>query len=970
VIASWFALLAIEQYVVARAFHEQFVGPWEMVHARAYVMPIALAAALPCSLVVVALARLVDARQVGIVAAAAAASGAAVGVGVSHGRHFQNVPVRVAFILLVVCIAALAGAMVVRGWSRARERAVAVALGAAGVSVVAWCADAFLLPRLYPAFHDGCFAALLLGTAVLTTCLPTRWRRLGLLGVLASCAALAFLGRSARALALEDNLRRVLLEHAPIEGRAVVLASFIAKPAPLDDAAFNESTKDAIARAPSHNRAIDWTGHDVVLLTVDALRADHVSAYGYPRRTTPNIDRLAARGARFDHAYCPTPHTSYSVTSLMTGKYMRPLLAMGLSGDAGDSETWATSLRRYGFRTGAFYPPAVFFIDEHRFRQMHESGLGFEYRKEEFAPPALRREQVESYVANAPADKPLFLWVHLFEPHEPYVLHPEHAFDGDRPVDAYDSEIAAADEAIGEIVAIVEQRRHDAAFIVTADHGEEFADHGGQYHGTTVYEEQVRVPLVIVGPGIAPRVVSTPVQTIDLLPTTLRALDIPQPARVRGRDLGPELAGTAAQDEAGLAFAETDEYTLLARGDDRLICVRKIASCTLFDVRTDPLEKKPVVNQSARVASMRGWTAAIERENGRLEAPSMPEALRRGLQGDREAAEEVATLLDDARVGIRREAARCAFKLHAPSMIAQVARALARDEDEQTKRWCSLALVRSGGQSHDVLVTDAWRTEADSALKLAWALTLAEAGDARGQSELIARWEAAFTPGASAPGELEEARELLAAMSKIRARAAVPALVRSLDDVRLRAHVVVTLGEIGDPKALASLLLAFANERYIDARPKEARALHLLGARGAMLAPLRRFAGVPEPMANAVEIARLAGLLVPKEGGAVRNHPAAVALDADVTVPGEGPARLLVETDANPVGEAVVAGTKVTLEPYAGQEGQGLATVELPQLPTHFHVHVDHAAAFWVVRRVPEIPPPAPKPWSPPKSPL
>ena len=166
-------------------------------------------------------------------------------------------------------------------------------------------------------------------------------------------------------------------------------------------------------------------------MTIDALRADHVSSYGYARRTTPNIDRLAARGARFEHAYCPTPHTSYSVTSMMTGKYMRPLLAMG-SGE--DSETWAGYLRRYGFRTAAFYPPAVFFIDEHRFRRMKADGLGFEYRKEEFAPPELRRAQIAEYVASAPRDKPLFLWVHLFEPHEPYVNHAEHPFAGDDSV--------------------------------------------------------------------------------------------------------------------------------------------------------------------------------------------------------------------------------------------------------------------------------------------------------------------------------------------------------------------------------------------------------------------------------------------------------------------------------------------------------------------------------------------------------
>ena len=154
-------------------------------------------------------------------------------------------------------------------------------------------------------------------------------------------------------------------------------------------------------------------------------------------------------------------------------------------GASEDSETWAGYLRRYGFRTAAFYPPAVFFIDEHRFRRMKSEGLGFEYRKEEFAPPALRRSQIAEYVATAPRDKPLFLWVHLFEPHEPYEKHPEHPFGGDEAIDAYDSEIATADAEVGAIVEVVERRRPGAVFMVSADHGEEFGDHGGRYHGTT-----------------------------------------------------------------------------------------------------------------------------------------------------------------------------------------------------------------------------------------------------------------------------------------------------------------------------------------------------------------------------------------------------------------------------------------------------------------------------------------------------
>src|SRR5262249_3629076 len=155
----------------------------------------------------------------------------------------------------------------------------------------------------------------------------------------------------------------------------------------------------------------------------------------------------------------------------------------------------------------AFYPPAVFFIDEHRFHELREEQLGFEYAKEEFAPPELRRSQIEGYLKAAAPGRPLFLWVHLFEPHEPYEVHPDHEFTGDPRLDAYDSEVAEADAFVGDVVRLIgEHRPRGTVFIVSADHGEEHGDHGGRYHGTTVYEEQVRVPLIIVAPGTTPHV--------------------------------------------------------------------------------------------------------------------------------------------------------------------------------------------------------------------------------------------------------------------------------------------------------------------------------------------------------------------------------------------------------------------------------------------------------------------------------
>src|SRR5260370_28554929 len=295
-------------------------------------------------------------------------------------------------------------------------------------------------------------------------------------------------------------------------------------------------------------------------------------------------------------------------------------------------------MRVYGWRPAAFYPPAVFFIDANRFLRLAQMHLGFEYAKVEFADPALRERQVADYLAAAPPDRPLFLWVHFFEPHEPYVSDRAHVFTGgpSPDMDAYDGEIATADEGVGRIVRLMGERRPGAVVLVTADHGEEFGEHGGRYHGTTVYEEQVRVPLVVVAPGVrrGDRI-ETVVQTIDLLPTALSALGIPRPARLRGRDLGPVLAHAVDPADAGFALAETDDYSLVASGADRLVCQRRAAACALYRPKENPAERHDVAPlDSGRAAQLHTRLPSLELHHGPYQAsagPARPPALPRGL---------------------------------------------------------------------------------------------------------------------------------------------------------------------------------------------------------------------------------------------------------------------------------------------------------------------------------------------------
>ncbi|MFO0570884.1 MAG: sulfatase-like hydrolase/transferase [Polyangiaceae bacterium] len=662
-------------------------------------------------------------------------------------------------------------------------------------------------------------------------------------------------------------------------------------------------------------------------------------------------------GAVFTHAYAATPHTSYSVTSMMTGKYMRPLL---LQGAGSDSDTWATWLRTYGYKTAAFYPPAVFFIDPDRFTSFRDQHLGFEYQKVEFMEGQGRVEQVSAYLAERAPTERVFAWVHLFSPHEPYELHPEHDF-GSRDVDRYDSEIAHADATLGELVKRFRALRPRGIVIVTADHGEEFGEHGGRYHGTSVYEEQVRVPLVVSAPGaIEARRITEVVQTIDLLPTVLAALGIPRPPRVRGRDLGPLLSGQTPSGP-GLALAETEEQALLAEGPLRVVCQRKLGACQMFDVDRDPGQTQDRSGEeAARFRELRGRLRELGASHGRFEVQGLraegkgwPAAILRGVSGDGDAAEDLVQLLDDADVAIRRKAAEVLFDLRRPETAAGLRLALGRDEDVEVKRWAALALTRLDQGAP--LVFELERSD-DPRWKRLASLALAEAGDKRGEAALVAWWKD------SSARDYSRSRELLEALAKIRSKDAVWPLVQSLDDVRLRPFIAGALARIGDDAARVPLARALAKERYQSARVAIAEALVTLGAEAEMAEPLVRFLGVPDPLPEGLLVARRAGILEQVGGPDGKElarlaKQSSIGVEVDVVVPragnGQG-ARLIVRAGAAQRAGVVRVGAPFEALKY-DRKGMPVKERKLPQIHPQNRVALEFAAGATSERNV-ELP--------------
>jgi hypothetical protein len=450
--------------------------------------------------------------------------------------------------------------------------------------------------------------------------------------------------------------------------------------------------------------------------------------------------------------------------------------------------------------------------------------------------------------------------VHLFGPHEPYEAHPGHDF-GDRDIDRYDSEIADADQTVGALTELFRSLRPQGAVIVTADHGEEFGDHGGRYHGTTVYEEQVRVPLVLIVPGLrtARARITEAVQSIDLLPTVLSALDIPRPPRLRGRDLS-HLVVDGRSDGNGFALAETDEQLLLATGALRLICARQIGSCALYDLSDDPLERSDISPRRAdefrrmrrRLQQLGAEHGRYEQQGLRAEGKGWPSPILRGLSGDADAATDIAGLLDDADPVIRREAAELLFELRRPATAEALELAVARDDDVEVRRWAALALTRLGRGA--TLTLELAKSGEQRWRRLA-ALALAETGDGRGAAELVGWWSE------TAGTDYGRSRQLLDALAKIREKTAVLPLVHRLGDVRLRPHIARTLAMIGDPAAVGPLVLALSTERYQAARAAIAEALVKLGAGPELAPPLVRFLGVPDALPEGLHYAEIANIL-------------------------------------------------------------------------------------------------------------
>ena len=281
---------------------------------------------------------------------------------------------------------------------------------------------------------------------------------------------------------------------------------------------------------------------DVILVTIDTLRADSVGYAGNTQVKTPFLDRLASEGVVFTNAHAHNVVTLPSHVNILTGLYP---YQHGVHDNAGfkldaKNETLGTMLHRAGYTTGAFigaYPldaryglNAGFDVYDDNYGK---GAASLDFANQERPAGAVLEAAARWWSANQ--GKPRFLWVHLYDAHAPY--RPPEPFASEYASDPYLGEVAAVDHALDAQLAPIIDGDPNALVIITADHGEGRGDHGELTHGLFAYEATLKIPLIVRAPGVKHRVEPAYVRHVDIVPTVLDALSIAKPAVLPGASL-------------------------------------------------------------------------------------------------------------------------------------------------------------------------------------------------------------------------------------------------------------------------------------------------------------------------------------------------------------------------------------------------------------------------------------------------
>lgn len=372
---------------------------------------------------------------------------------------------------------------------------------------------------------------------------------------------------------------------------------------------------------------------NLLLISIDTLRADHLGLYGYERDTSPTLDRLGRNGVTFTRAMAQAPNTPPSQMSMLTSLYYS---VHGFTGNGDRLPEWrvtlAEMLREHGFATWGF-------VDGGYMRGRFGFGQGFDRFEDQRRGIAGIVERVERWLDRVPLPQRFFLFVHCYDVHSPYAPPPP--FDSlfeEQPyrgrftptnknlqraarkelqltkddlrhvVALYDGEIRYTDGQIGRLLdGLARRGLGDSTLVmVVSDHGEEFKEHGSMLHWQTWFAPNLHVPLIVALPGLPARRIDTPVELIDIVPTVLDMLGLPAHPQAMGRSLVPLIE---AREEAPTrtAYGEPFDLGLATRTivSDRYELHHDVRTgrSRLFDHRTDPFGLRDIARREPQVVA-------------------------------------------------------------------------------------------------------------------------------------------------------------------------------------------------------------------------------------------------------------------------------------------------------------------------------------------------------------------------------
>ena len=339
---------------------------------------------------------------------------------------------------------------------------------------------------------------------------------------------------------------------------------------------------------------------NVILLSIDSLRAD-MPWSGYPRPIAPRITELESQSVSFTHAYSISSYTSMSLGGLLGGRIPSELTRSGYFFGTYKSDVFfpkllqSAGVHTMGVQAHMYFKAAGF---EQGFDDWKlVPGITFDPNTDNDITSPKSEEIAESLLGDpANESRRFFFWAHFLDPHDQYMRHPGIDW-GKKARDRYDGEVTFTDQSIGKLLDFIAARpwAGRTLIILTSDHGEEFGEHNMTRHGFEIWQTLVRVPLMILAPGVKARRVDVPRSDIDLAPTILDLFGVPAPAAFEGKSLVAEIYGAPSEPRDVVvdlpATSDNGKRRALIRGDQKLICFDNDTFCKLFDVGKDPLER-------------------------------------------------------------------------------------------------------------------------------------------------------------------------------------------------------------------------------------------------------------------------------------------------------------------------------------------------------------------------------------------